>query len=60
MKEGSIWPIDGTLTVTIILGQKGPGSNGNEQVLHSSRAPELELHCWVQFCVFTLDTNVIV
>ena len=30
----SVWPIDGTLTGTTTLGQGGPGSNGNEGVLH--------------------------
>ena len=30
----SIWPIDGTLKGTTTLGQSGPGSNGNEDVLY--------------------------
>ena len=29
-----IWPQDGTLTCTTILGQSGPWSNGNEEALH--------------------------
>ena len=28
------WPIDGNITGTIILGQSGPGSNANEEVLN--------------------------
>ena len=30
----SIWPIDWTLSGATTLGQSGPGSNGNERVLH--------------------------
>ena len=30
----SIWPIDRTLSDATTLGQSGPGSNGNEEVLH--------------------------
>ena len=30
----SIWHIDGTVTDTTTLGQSGPGSNGNEEVLY--------------------------
>ena len=29
-----IWPIDKTLSSAITLGQIGPGSDGNEEVLH--------------------------
>ena len=29
-----IWPMDGTLTGSITTSQSGPGSNGNEVVLH--------------------------
>ena len=32
--NSSIWPIVGTLTGTTTLDQSGPGSNGNERVLH--------------------------
>ena len=32
--NSSIWPIDGTLTDTTLLGQSGPRSDGNEGVLH--------------------------
>ena len=35
--NSSIWPIDGTLTVTIIIDQSRPGSNDNEGVLHISQ-----------------------
>ena len=34
MSNSSIWPIDGTLSGAITLGQSGPGSNGNKGVLH--------------------------
>ena len=30
----SIWPIDWTLSGATIPGQSGPGSDGNEEVLH--------------------------
>ena len=30
----SIWPIDSTLSGSTTQGQNGPGSNGNEGVLH--------------------------
>ena len=30
----SIWPIDRTLSGAITPGQSGPGSDGNEEVLH--------------------------
>ena len=40
--NSSIWPIDGTLTGTMTLGQSEPGSNSNERVLQFSKAPELE------------------
>ena len=32
--NSSIWPIDGTLTGTTIVGQSGSGSNGNKEVFH--------------------------
>ena len=34
MSNSSIWPIDRTLSDATTLGQSGPGSNGNEGVLH--------------------------
>ena len=34
MPNSSIWPIDKTLSGATTLGQSGPGSNGNEGVLH--------------------------
>ena len=40
----SIEPIDGTLRDTTTLGQSGPGSNDNEEILHipqSSRKEDL-------------------
>ena len=33
MSNISIWPIDKTLSIVSILGQSGPGSNGNEGLL---------------------------
>ena len=33
MSNSSIWPIDRTFSDATILGQSGPGSNGNEGVL---------------------------
>ena len=33
MSNSSIWPIDWTLSGATILGQSGPGSDGNEGVL---------------------------
>ena len=40
-----IWPINGILRDTMILSQGRPGSNGNEEVLHTSQiskfGPEL-------------------
>ena len=37
--NSSIWLLDETLTVTISLVQIGPGSNGNEEVLHIPQSP---------------------
>ena len=34
MSNSSIWPIDRTLSSAITPGQSGPGSGGNEGVLH--------------------------
>ena len=34
MLNSSIWPIDRTLSGATTLGQSGPGSNGNKEVLH--------------------------
>ena len=34
MLNSSIWPIEGTLSGATILGQSGPGSDGNKDVLH--------------------------
>ena len=41
----SIWPIDGNLTETNILGQSGPGRNGNEVVLHTFQNRSLTIRC---------------
>ena len=32
------WPLEKTCTTT--LGQRGPGSNGNKEVVHTPRAPD--------------------
>ena len=40
----SIWLRVGTLTGTITLGQGGPRSNGNKQIIPSSIAPETVLY----------------
>ena len=40
----SIWPIDIALSDATIPGQSGPGSNGNEGVLHIPKAPILKPH----------------
>ena len=34
MSNSSIWPIDKTLSGATTPGQSGPGSKGNEGVLH--------------------------
>ena len=34
MSNSFIWPIDRTLSGASISGQRGPGSDGNEEVLH--------------------------
>ena len=34
MQFSSIWPIDSALSSATTPGQSGPGSNGNERVLH--------------------------
>ena len=34
MSNNSVWPIDRTLSSTNTSDQSGPGSNGNEEVLH--------------------------
>ena len=41
MQFSSIWPIDRTLSGAIIPGQSGPGSNGNEGVLHIIQSSSL-------------------
>ena len=38
--NSSFWPIDGTLTDTVTLGQSGPKNNENEGVFHFSKAPD--------------------
>ena len=47
----SILPIDGTLTGITTPGQSGPGNNGNEGILLTDRALEVEFHYQMQFSV---------
>ena len=35
--NSSIWPIDGTITCTTVLGHSGPRSDGDEGVLYISQ-----------------------
>ena len=42
--NSSIWLKDRTLTGTSTLTQSGPGSNGNEGVLHIPQTPKLDPH----------------
>ena len=37
----SIWPIDRTLSGAIIPGHSGPGSDGNEGVIHISQSSSI-------------------
>ena len=52
----SIWPIQGTLTSTNVPGQSGPGSNGNEEVIHTSEIPRTGkpslFYLFIVFCRF--------
>ena len=53
MHFSSIQPIDRALLVATIPGQSGPGSNGNEGVLHISQSPSITgaslSYCLVSF-----------
>ena len=57
--NSSTLPIDETITSTITLGQSGPGSNGNEGVLHipqnfrtvSSSSDAVQCHTEDAYCV---------
>ena len=42
MLSSSIWPIDRTLSSDITPGLNGPGSNGNEGVLHILQSSRTE------------------
>ena len=46
MSNSSIWPINRTLSGYTTSGQKGPGSNGNERVLHISQSSKTEDTHW--------------
>ena len=48
-----IQSINEFLTDTNPPGQSGPGSNGNEGVLHIPKAPKLETHHLMQFSVLS-------
>ena len=41
--DSSIWPIDGTLTVTTNQDQSGPGSNSNKEVLPIPQSSRTEV-----------------
>ena len=41
MLSSSIWPIDRTLSSATTLGQSGPGSDDNEEVLHISQSSRI-------------------
>ena len=43
MSNSSIWPIDRTLSGATTPDQSGPGSDGNEGVLHISQSSKAEL-----------------
>ena len=53
MSNNSTWSIDKTLSSATTLGQSGPGSNGNEGVLHifqsSSITGALSSNCLVSY-----------
>ena len=46
--------MDGTLTGTTTLSQSGPGSNGNEGVVHIPQTPRLKPHHQIQFNVILI------
>ena len=61
----SIWSLNGTLAGTIITGQRGPETNGNEGVLHISKSIGLDTLPHVLFNVLprtragnTADINI--
>ena len=41
MSNSSIWPIDMTLSGATTQGQSGPGSNGNQGVLHIPQSSKI-------------------
>ena len=46
MLNSSIWPIDKTLSGTIIPGQNGPGSDGNEGTLYIPQISSITGASW--------------
>ena len=49
--------IGGTLIGTTTLNPRGPGTNGNEELLHNPHSPEQKSHHWMQVNVI-LRTSV--
>ena len=52
MSNSFIWPIDKALLDATTLGQSGPGSDGNERVLHipqSSKTGALPSDCLMSY-----------
>ena len=54
--NSSVWPVDGTLTGTTNLGQSGPGSNVNEEVLHTPQIFRTRASPWDAVKCQTKDT----
>ena len=52
MSSSSIWPIDRTLTDVTTQSQSGPGSNGNDWVLHIPQSSSIRL--------FSLITRILI
>ena len=62
MSNSSIWPIDRTLSGATSPDQSGPGSNGNERVLHipqsSSITEASPSYCLVSYPEHSLAVGV--
>ena len=57
MLNSSIWPIDRTFSCATILGQSGPGSNGNKGVFHipqSSKTGATSSDCLMSYAGHSL------
>ena len=60
MSNSSIWPIDRTWSGATILGQSGPGSDGNEGVLcipQSSSITGALMDCLISYPVYSLEES---